>query len=122
MAKRKPQGKQVRKKPPREQSAAYYLDTDEHVIAFVKNANQGFAIPYLHRGQSHEYVPDFLARLRLDGQEVGTLVLETKGSDPFTHVKISAAQRWVAAINAEGTRGRWAYRIVTAPASVPAAI
>lgn len=34
-----------------EQSAAFYLDTDAHVLAFVKNANLGFAIPYAYRGR-----------------------------------------------------------------------
>jgi len=29
-----------------EQTAAFYLDTDPHVVAFVKNFNLGFAIPY----------------------------------------------------------------------------
>jgi predicted nucleotidyltransferase len=104
------------------QSAAYYLDTDEHVIAFVKNADLGFAIPYLHHDQSREYVPDFVARLRRGAREVGTLILETKDFDPLTHAKVSAAQRWVAAVNTEGSYGRWAYRIVTAPAGVPVAI
>jgi type III restriction enzyme len=28
-----------------EQTTAFYLDTDEHVSAFVKNFNLGFAIP-----------------------------------------------------------------------------
>lgn len=32
----------------------------------MKNAGLGFAIPYLHNGQSHDYMPDFIVRLRSD--------------------------------------------------------
>jgi type III restriction enzyme len=42
-----------------EQSAAYLIDTHPSVAAFVKNAGLGFAIPYFHNGQSHDYEPDF---------------------------------------------------------------
>lgn len=105
-----------------EQSAAYYLETDEHVIAYAKNVDLGLAIPYLHQGQSREYQPDFLVRLQRDGREVGTLVLEVKGFDRAAGVKAAAARRWVAAVNAEGSHGRWAYRMVTEPPLVPAAL
>jgi predicted nucleotidyltransferase len=98
-----------------EQTTAFYLDSDPHVVAFVKNASLGFSIPYMWRSSAHEYQPDFLARLRLDDKEVGTLILETKGYDPRTVVKIAAAQRWVDAVNRHGRHGRWAYRIVTDP-------
>ena len=33
-----------------EQSAAYFLDTQTYVAAFVKNAGLGLGIPYLHNG------------------------------------------------------------------------
>jgi type III restriction enzyme len=46
-----------------EQSAAYILDTHGAVECFVKNAGLGFAIPYVHNGRPHDYVPDFIARL-----------------------------------------------------------
>ena len=39
-----------------EQSAAYRLDTHGLVRSFVKNAGLGFAIPYLHNGEHHEYL------------------------------------------------------------------
>ena len=105
-----------------EQSAAYYLDTDDRVLAFVKNANLGFAIPYTYRGTPREYLPDFLVRLQHQGREVGTLVLETKGYDPAEMAKVDAAHRWVAAVNADGTYGRWAYRLVTSPSQVPTVV
>lgn len=105
-----------------EQSAAYYLETDPHVVAYAKNFNLGFAIPYTDGGETREYLPDFLVRLRHQDREVGTLILETKGYDPRGHLKVAAAHRWVHAVNAEGSHGRWAYRVVTSPAMVPAAL
>jgi type III restriction enzyme len=60
-----------------EQSAAYLIDTHPAVDAFVKNAGLGFAIPYLHKGQVHDYMPDFVVRLKTD--PATHLILETKG-------------------------------------------
>lgn len=105
-----------------EQTTAFYLDSDPHVIAFVKNANLGFSIPYIWRGVSHEYQPDFLARLRYDGREVGTVIVETKGYDPRTDVKVMAARRWIAAVNRDGRHGRWTYRLVTEPTTTRTAV
>jgi len=62
-----------------EQSAAYYLDKSNAVDAFMKNSGLGFAIPYLRNGQMHDYVPDFIVRLKAD--PVSHLILETKGYD-----------------------------------------
>ncbi|MBS1816947.1 MAG: DEAD/DEAH box helicase family protein [Acidobacteria bacterium] len=90
-----------------EQSTAYLLDTHPAVEAFVKNAGLGFAIPYLHNGQPHDYVPDFIVRLK--GEPGGHLILETKGFDELAEVKSSAAQRWCAAVNADGQFGRWEF-------------
>lgn len=92
-----------------EQSAAYILDTHKQVDAFVKNAGLGFAIPYLHNGEPHDYIPDFLIRLK--GSTGTHLILETKGFDPLTEIKVQAAKRWVEAVNADGSYGRWQYAI-----------
>jgi type III restriction enzyme len=91
-----------------ESSAAYHLEAHPRVVAFAKNQGLGFGIPYLHAAGSHEYVPDFLVRLD-DGV---TLVLETKGGrDEKADVKEQAAERWVAAVNADGRHGEWRYAI-----------
>ena len=92
-----------------EQSAAYLLDTHPLVDAFVKNAGLGFAVAYLHNGQVHDYVPDFIVRLKTEPAR--HLIVETKGFDPLEEVKVAAARRWVAAVNADGTYGMWAYTI-----------
>ncbi len=100
-----------------EQSAAYVLDTHPVVEAFVKNAGLGFAIPYVHNGQPHDYVPDFLVRLK--GDLPVHLILETKGFDPLEEVKVAAARRWIAAVNADGSYGRWRYEIAKRISDIP---
>lgn len=37
------------------------------------------------------------------------LILETKGFDELAEVKAAAAERWVAAVNADGQHGVWRY-------------
>ena len=103
-----------------EQSAAYRLDTHELVHSFVKNAGLGFAIPYLHNGEQHEYVPDFI--VRLTGDAARYLILETKGYDPVAGVKSQAAQRWVQAVNADGGFGLWSYTLVSDTGKVGEAV
>jgi len=99
-----------------EQSAAYFLDTHADVAAFVKNAGLGLGIPYLYNGEQHEYIPDFVVRLR--NAEDRYLLLETKGYDPLKEVKQGAAERWCAAVNAHGEFGTWTYRMVDRPEKV----
>ena len=57
----------------------------------------------------HDYMPDFIVRLKLDTPI--HLILETKGYDPLEDVKRSAAERWVAAVNADGSYGHWQYAV-----------
>lgn len=103
-----------------EQSAAYYIDKHEAVDAFVKNAGLGFAIPYLHNGQMHDYMPDFILRLRTNEQH--HLILEVKGYDLLEEVKAAAAERWVNAVNADGKYGHWRYRMIKKVTDVNIAI
>jgi Domain of unknown function (DUF4411) len=84
-----------------EQSAAYFIDRNDVVDAFVKNAGLGFAIPYLHNGQMHDE-PDFIVRLK--GYQPLNLILETKGYDPIKDVKRQAAERCV--VTAEVSKPR----------------
>ncbi|MBI4657712.1 MAG: type III restriction endonuclease subunit R, partial [Verrucomicrobia bacterium] len=103
-----------------EQSAAYFIDTHKTVRSFVKNSGLGFAIPYLHNGQMHDYMPDFL--VRLNTSEERYLILETKGYDPLEEVKKAAAERWVNAVNADGKYGKWTYRLVHRPTEIPSVL
>lgn len=90
-----------------EQQAAFYIERHALTRAFVKNTGLGFTIPYLFNGQPHDFLPDFIVRLNAPGELY--LVLETKGFDPLADVKSAAAQRWVAAVNADGRFGRWSF-------------
>ena len=92
-----------------EQSAAFRIDRHRAVRAFVKNAGLGFGVPYLHNGQDHEFLPDFLIRLEHKRDEY--LILETKGFDPLDEVKKAAGLRWCAAVNAEASFGRWQFKM-----------
>jgi type III restriction enzyme len=106
-----------------EQSAAYYIDSHEEVVdAFVKNAGLGFAIPYVHNGEPHDYVPDFIIRLKSDGEPERHLIVETKGFDQLEEVKRAAAKRWVNAVNADGQYGKWDYRVARHPSDVHAVL
>jgi type III restriction enzyme len=101
-----------------EQSAAYHLDQHARVTAFVKNQGLGFAIPYLHGGGAHEYLPDFIACL----DNGVRLILEPKGYDPLKGVKAQAATRWVAAVKSDGRFGEWRYAQCDNMNEVPAVI
>ena len=102
-----------------EQQAGYYLERNKGVEAYVKNAGLGFAVPYLHDGQMHDYVPDFIVRLVSDQPGGRYLILETKGYDPLDEVKEAAAQRWCAAVNADGRYGQWRFAMARKIEDVP---
>ncbi|HEV3145926.1 MAG TPA: hypothetical protein VGZ47_18720 [Gemmataceae bacterium] len=103
-----------------EQQAAYFIDNHPAVAAFVKNAGLGFAVPYFHNGQMHDYLPDFIIRLK--SKRLIHLILETKGYDELEDVKSAAAQRWVSAVNAEGSFGHWRYEVAKKVEEIPAKI
>jgi type III restriction enzyme len=90
-----------------EQSASYLIDAHKITGAFVKNAGLGFAIPYLHNGEPHDFEPDFI--VRLDGSTDRYLIIETKGHDPLAEVKQQAASRWVSAVNQANRFGHWQF-------------
>jgi type III restriction enzyme len=105
-----------------EQQAGFYIEHHPAVEAYVKNAGLGFAIPYLHDGQMHDYVPDFILRLASSGNGAHGprhLILETKGYDPLDDVKEGAARRWCAAVNADGRYGVWSFAMARRMEDVP---
>lgn len=99
-----------------EAKAAAKIDGTASVGAWVKNANLGLAIPYEHNGERHDYQPDFIVRLAGAGERY--LILETKGHDELYEVKQAAAERWCAAVNADGRWGKWTYRVAWSPGDV----
>jgi len=104
-----------------EQLLAAELELNPNVEAYVKNDHLGFTIPYLHKGRTHSYVPDFLVRLkRLDGEAFDrTLIVEVSGSQkspgPTQAKATTARESWCASVNNHGGFGRWGYTEMTNP-------
>ncbi|KAA1250179.1 restriction endonuclease [Mycobacterium simiae] len=104
-----------------EQLLAAELELNTNVAAYVKNDHLGFTIPYVHKGRSHSYVPDFLVRLkqRDPGDVVRTLIIEVSGSQKSpgpTKAKAQTARNaWCVAVNNHGGFGRWGYTEMTNP-------
>ena len=67
------------------------------------------------QGRSHEYIPDFLVRLkpRDDDDPVRTLIVEVSGTlkkeAPTTEKANTTRDLWVPAVNGNGGFGRWGY-------------
>ena len=54
---------------------------DQNARILAANDRLGFTVPYTMQGRSHEYIPDFLLRLRpRDGDPVRTLIVEVSGT------------------------------------------
>lgn len=97
-----------------EEHLARLLEDDRRVRSFVKNDHLGFIIPYVHKGRSHEYIPDFLVRLVEEPDDVErTLIVEVSGGrkDPVAaKAKADTARhQWCPAVNNHGGWGRWGY-------------
>ena len=105
-----------------EEALAEALERDPRVAAYVKNERLGFAIPYVHEGRSHDYIPDFLVRLepRAGDDVERTLIVEVSGSrkspGPTAAKAHTARYQWCAAVNNWGEFGRWGYVEVHNPA------
>lgn len=87
-----------------ENTAAYVLEHNKHVIAYAKNDHLGFNIIYTHEGVVRQYIPDFL--IKLDNGKM--LVLEVKGQDSAQNrAKRLALANWCKAVNDIGEYGEW---------------
>ncbi|MGH8906224.1 MAG: BPTD_3080 family restriction endonuclease [Egibacteraceae bacterium] len=103
-----------------ERVVAQALEALPEVAAYVKNDHLGFAIPYALGGQTRQYLPDFLVRLRDRGDgEACTLIVEVSGGRKppgITQEKAAAARTlWLPAVNNHGGFGRWSYCEITDP-------
>jgi type III restriction enzyme len=96
-----------------EQEFCRVADRHERVMAWVKNHNLGFEVPYSAGGEARRYRPDFILRLD-DGHGADdplNLVVEIKGyRDEDAREKAQTMETlWVPGVNALGTFGRWAF-------------
>ena len=102
-----------------EQTLAGLLEADDRVASYVKNDHLGFTIPYLWKGRSHDYWPDFLVRLsdRPGDEHPRTLIVEVSGgrkdADTARAKAETARDQWCTAVNNHGGFGRWGYVEIT---------
>lgn len=95
-----------------EDSAAFELDQNEVVTAWVKNDHLGFEVLYTYQGVVRKYRPDYLIQL----QSGKTMVLEVKGQqEDQENAKHSYMSQWVEAVNEDGRFGCWQFRVSHAP-------
>ncbi len=99
-----------------EQKMAANLEEMDEVIAYVKNQNLGFSIPYVFEGKERHYYPDFIARVTYGEQELN-LIVEVSGQpgEAKTAKAFTAQNLWVPAVNNHGGFGRWDYVECTDP-------
>jgi len=83
------------------------------VIAYVKNHNLGFEVPYRFASETRRYRPDFIVLVE-DGHGPGDplhLVVEVKGYRREDAKEKAATMKtyWIPGVNHLGTHGRWAF-------------
>lgn len=88
-------------------------DHHPRVLAWVKNHNLGFEVPYSLGDALHHYRPDFILKVD-DGHgpdDPLNLVVEIKGArDEADKAKADTMRSyWVPGVNNLGTHGRWAF-------------
>ncbi|MCP4228746.1 MAG: restriction endonuclease subunit R, partial [bacterium] len=102
-----------------EQKVAQTLEEMDEVVAYVKNENLGFYIPYTYGGRERNYLTDFIVRID-DGRGEGdllNLIIEVTGERrPEKVAKVDTASKlWVPAVNNYAGFGRWAFIEITDP-------
>lgn len=83
------------------------------VLAYVKNHNLGFEVPYRFMGEARRYRPDFIVLID-DGKGTDNplqLVVEIKGfrGEDARIKKETMDVYWIPGINNLGTHGQWAF-------------
>jgi type III restriction enzyme len=93
-----------------EQGVAKRLEQIPEVLAYVKNQNLGFSIPYEFQGVSRQYLPDFIVILEYPDKSRLNLLIEVTGKkDDKKGLKIKTAREmWIPAVNNSGKYGTWA--------------
>ena len=89
------------------------LDAHPKVLAWVKNRNLGFEVPYRLGGVPHRYVPDFIVLVDdgLGPDDPVHLVVEVKGRrGEDAQAKAETMETyWVPGVHALGCHGRWGF-------------
>ena len=87
------------------------VEAEPRVEAYVKNAGLGFEVPYRFGGESHQYLPDFIVRVRDGAGQPVHLVVEIKGQPDEQSKAKSETMRgqWIPGVNNLGEFGRWEF-------------
>ncbi len=94
-----------------EAKLAQILDEHPDVLAYTKNHNLGFEVPYNMEGEARRYLPDFLIRLKSQEDQPATLVIEVKGFRGHDAMLKAETMRnkWIPAVNRLERFGRWGF-------------
>ncbi|MBX9816210.1 MAG: DEAD/DEAH box helicase family protein [Sphingomonas sp.] len=86
-------------------------DRHPRVLAWVKNHNLGFEVPYSAGGEARRYRPDFILRIDDGRDDPLNLVVEIKGARDEDDKDKAETMRslWVPGVNNLGTLGRWGF-------------
>ncbi|KAB7646100.1 BPTD_3080 family restriction endonuclease [Polymorphobacter fuscus] len=81
------------------------------VLAYVKNHNLGFEVPYRMGAQVRRYRPDFIVKVDDGKPDPLNLIVETKGyrGEDAKDKATTMDTYWVPGVNNIGTHGRWAF-------------
>jgi type III restriction enzyme len=93
------------------------VEAHPRVVAYTKNHNLGFEVPYRYGSDVRRYRPDFIALVD-DGRgpdDLLHLVIETKGyrREDAKDKKLTMETYWVPGVNHLATFGRWAFAELT---------
>ena len=93
-----------------EQGVAKKLEEMPEVLAYVKNQNLGFSIPYEYEGISRQYITDFIVKLEMPDKSILNLLIEVTGlKRDQKAVKVKTAKElWIPAVNNAERFGKWA--------------
>ncbi len=100
-----------------EQKMAQSLEEMAEVKCYVKNHGLGFRIPYTLDGESKNYLPDFIVRIKDGKEDLLNLIVEVSGwKKKDKEAKVSTTRTlWVPAVNNHGGFGRWAFLEILDP-------
>jgi type III restriction enzyme len=93
------------------------VEAHPRVIAYTKNHNLGFEVPYRYGSESRRYRPDFIVLVD-DGRGTDDplhLVVETKGyrREDARDKKLTMESYWIPGVNNLQAHGRWAFQELT---------
>ena len=93
------------------------VEAHPQVVAYTKNHNLGFEVPYRYGSESRRYRPDFIVLVD-DGRgkdDLLRLVVETKGyrKEDAKDKKLTIETYWIPGVNNLRTYGRWAFQELT---------